>query len=225
MTLLSVSLAVQALAAVFAILIARRRSAYLPAAVALTLIAAINVLERLIAPALDGSPVPYQGLPRLFFHLESASKLAGDAVVAGLAVVVSVGPERRRRAATIVGGVWLLASVVVAGLYPSPLVRGLALARIYFASAMLGICVGTIAMVTWAAKSIAAKRSPGGSDTIALWLLIFDADVALVPFSPLHSAPFSAESYSGVQVLILWVFTVLTAGEVIAWFLIRGSRG
>jgi hypothetical protein len=225
MTLLSLALAAQVLAAVFAVLIARRRVAYVPAAVALAIIAAINVLERLIAPALDGAPVPYQGLPRVFFHLESASKLAGDAVVAGLAVVVAVAPERRSRAVVILGGAWLLASVMVAGLYPSPLVRGLALARIYFASAMLGICVGTIAMVTWAAKSIAAKRSPGGSDTIALWLLIFDADVALVPFSPLRGAPFSAEAYSGVQVLVLWVFTVLAAGEVVAWFLIRGSRG
>ena len=192
---------------------------------ALTLIAAIGVVEKLIAPALDGALVPYQGLPRVLFHLESASKFAGDAVIAGLAVVVAVAPERRRRAVTILGGTWLLAFVVVAALYPSPLVRGLALARIYFASAMLGICVGTIAMVTWAAKCIAAKRSPGGADTIALWLLIFDADVALVPFSPLHSAPFSAESYAGVQVLILWVFTVLAAGEAIAWWLIRGSRG
>jgi hypothetical protein len=225
MTLLSIALAAQVLAAGFAILIARRRSSYLPAAVALALIAAINVLERLIAPTLDGAPVPYQGLPRVFFHIESASKFAGDAVIAGLAVVVAVAPDRRRRAVTTLGGVWLLASVVVAALYPSPLVRGLALGRIYFAFAMLGICVGTIAIVTWAAKSIAAKRSPGGADTIALWLLIFDADVALVPFSPLHGAPFSAGSYSGVHVLILWVFTVLTAGEVIAWLLIRGSRG
>jgi hypothetical protein len=225
MTLLSLALTAQALAAVFALLIARRRSSYLPAAVALTLIAAINVLEKLIAPALDGAPVPYQGLLRVFFHLESASKFAGDAIIAGLAVVVAVAPERRRRAVQLIGGAWLIASVVVAILYPSPLVRGLALGRVYFASNMLGICVGTIAMVTWAAKNIAAKRSPEGADTIALWLLIFDADVALVPFSPLHSAPFSAELYSGVQVLILWVFTVLTAGEVVAWFLIRGSRG
>lgn len=159
MTLLSLALAAQALAAVFAILIALRRNSYLPAAVALALIAGISVLERLIAPTLDGAPVPYQGLPRVFFHLESASRFAGDAVVAGLAVVVAVAPERRRRVVIILGGVWLLASVVVAALYPSPIVRGLALARIYFASAMLGICVGTIAMVTWAAKSIAAKRS------------------------------------------------------------------
>jgi hypothetical protein len=226
MTPLSLALAAQVLAAAFAILIARRRSGYLPAAVALTLIAAIDVLERLLAPTLDGAPIPYQGLARLFFHVETASRFAGDAIIAGLAVVVAVAPEHRRRAMTVIGAVWLLASVIVAALYPSPLVRGPALGRIYFASVMLGICVGTIAMVTWAAKSITAKRSPGGSDTIALWLLIFDANVAFVPFSPLHSAPFSPEGYSGVQVFIIWVFSVLTAGEVIAWRLIlRGSRG
>jgi hypothetical protein len=225
MTPLSAALTVQAFAAVFAILIARRRSSYMPAAVALTLIAAIDILERLMAPTLDAAPTPYQGLARVFFHLETASRFAGDAIIAGLAVVVAVAPERRRLAVTIIGGVWLVASLVVAILYPSPLVRGMALGRIYFASAMLGIAVGTIAMVTWAGKSIATKRSPGGADTVALWLLIFDASVALVPFSPLHSAPFSPEGYSGVQVFIVWVFLLLAAAEVIAWLLIRGSRG
>jgi hypothetical protein len=224
-TPLSIALAAQVVAAAFAMLIGRHRRSYLPAAVALTLIAAVNVFERLIAPTLDSYPAPYQGLPRFFFHLESASRFAGDAVIAGLAVVVAVSPERRRGVVVVVGAVWLLASVVVASLYPSPLVRGMALARIYFASVMLGIGVGTIAMVTWAGKSIALKRSPGGADTVALWLLIFNASVALVPFSPLHSAPFSPEAYTGVQVFIVWVFSLLAAAEVIAWLLIRGSRG
>jgi hypothetical protein len=51
-------------------------------------------------------------------------------VIAGLAVAVAVAPEQRRRAAAAVAGVWLLASVVLAALYPSPLVRGANLQRI-----------------------------------------------------------------------------------------------
>jgi hypothetical protein len=197
----------------------------MPGAVALTLIAAISILSRVIAVAVEGAPVPFEGTARVLFHIESASQLAGDATIAGLALAVAVGLERRRWAVAIVGGVWLLASVVIAALYPSPLVRGAGLARVYFASTVLGLCVATLSLVTRARSSLAVKRSPDGVDLLAITLTLLDATIALVPFSPWRSAPFSAESFSGPQVLIIGVFTIITAVEVVAWLLIRGSHG
>jgi hypothetical protein len=209
MSSLLVADASQVLAAIFAILITRHRRSYLPAAVALTLIATISLVQRAIFAATQGAPVPYEGAARLLFHIDTASHLAGDATIAGLAVVVAVAPERRRRVVAIIAGVWFLASVVVAALYPSPLVRGLGLARVLFASNMLGVCVGTIAMVMWARGKLAAKRSPGAIDMVALTMLIFDAGAAILPFSPWRNAPFSLEAYSGVQGLIIGFFGVI----------------
>jgi hypothetical protein len=218
-----VASAAEVLAAVFAILIARHRRSYMPAAIALTLFPVMSILDGMIAPVLDAAAVPYQGTARLLFHVETALLLGGDATVAGLALVVAVPPDQRRRVVAIVGTVWLLASAVVAVLYPSPLVRGFGLTRIYFASTLLGLCIGTIALVTRVRASIDAKRSPDANDLIALALVVFDASGAGIAFWPVRSGALSAESYSGVQVLIVCVFTVIAIAEVVAWLLIRSS--
>jgi hypothetical protein len=154
-----VATAAQVLAAFFAILIARQRRTYLPAAIALSLAALMGIILGTVSLALQGLPVPYEGGARILFHIATASKLAGDAIIAGLAVAVAVAAERRRLAVGIVGGIWLVASVVIAALYPSPLVRGFGLARVHFASAVLGLCVATIAMVTRTRDAIAASRA------------------------------------------------------------------
>jgi hypothetical protein len=117
--------------------------------------------------------------------------------------------------------VWLLASVVIALPYPSPLVRGLGLARLLLASTMIGLFVGTIAMVSRARASMAAKRSPAGAELVALTLVIFDVAAAVVAFRPGPAAPLSAEAYSGVQLIIICTFTMIFAVEVVAWLLLR----
>jgi hypothetical protein len=221
MTLLLLPTGLQVLAAVFAILIARLRATYLPAAVALTLIPALTILVTVIEILLHGLPVPYEGTARVLFHVEVAAKLAQDAVVGGLAVAVAVGPERRRLLVGCVVGVWVVASVIVAILYPSPLVRGLGLARVYFGSTLLGIAVGTLALVAQTRAGLAEKRSPTGAEMVGLFLVLLSVGVLLVPFSPWRAAPFPAEAFSGVQIFIAIMFGFILGTEVIAWWFIR----
>jgi hypothetical protein len=208
--------AAQVLAAVLAILIARRRSEYVPAAVALTLLAVVNVLNAPIMVALHPLPRPVEDSARLLVYLDGAINLAGYAILAGFCVTISVLPEQRRRAAAIVAAVWLLASVVLAALYPSPLVRDAGLQRVYFAADLTALCVSTIALVTWARAAGAAKRSPGGVHLLAYGLVFLDAAVLLVPFSPWRSVVFGAP-YAGYQVAIAVFFAFVVAAEVIAW--------
>lgn len=183
--LLVAALAAQVLAAVSAIMLARRQADHVPAAVALTLLAAVHVLHTPILAALSPPSVePWQGTARVLVYIDGAIGLADYAIIAGLAVAVAVSRERRRLAVALVGGAWLLASVVLAALYPSPLVRGAGLQRVYFAADLIGLFVATVALITTARNSMAAKESPRVVHLVALGLVTFDAGILLVPFSP-----------------------------------------
>jgi hypothetical protein len=213
----------QAFAAVSAILLARRRAEHVPAAVALAVLAVANILDAPIAAALTPYPVePWQGAGRVLVYLDGALNLADYAAVAGLAVAVAVSPEGRRHAVGIVAVTWLLASFALAAAYPSPMVRGDGLQRVYFAADLIGLFVSTVACVTWARAGIRAERSPSGAQGVALALITLDAAILLAPFSPWRAALFSA-FYGGVQLIIMLFFAVLTAAQVIAWLSI--SRG
>src|SRR5262249_13600694 len=58
----------------------------------------------------------------------------------------------------LVAGAWLLASVVLAALYPSPLVRGERLQRIYLAADLIGLFVAIVALARWARASTLHPR-------------------------------------------------------------------
>lgn len=208
--------AAEVCAAVSALALARRRPAHVPAAVALVVLAALDLLGGPISAALPPTVEPWQGWSRVLVYLDGASNLATIATVAGLAVAVAVSPERRRRAVAIVGAVWLLASVVLSALYPSPLVRGAGLQRIYLAADLIGLFVSTVALITWARAGIAAKRSPDSAPLVAIGLVLLDAAILVTPLSPWRGSVFGA-SFEGVQVEILIVFAALTAAQVIAW--------
>jgi hypothetical protein len=213
----------QALAALSAYMLARRRPGHIPAAVALALLATVNLLDAPIAAALTPARgEPWQGSGRVLVYLDGAINLANDAIVAGLPVAIAVAPERRRRAAAMVAGAWLLASVVLAALYPSPLVRGAGLQRIYIAAELIGLFVATVALITWARAGIAAKRSPEGVHAVALGMTLLDAAILLAPFSPWRAALFEAP-YGGVQLIITAFFAVVTAAQVIAWWTISSG--
>jgi hypothetical protein len=219
----ALALAAQVLAAVSAVLLARRRAGHVPAAVALVLLAAGNLLDVPILAALTPYPVePWEGASRALVYVDGALSLSYYAIVAGLPVALAASPERRRFAVAIVAGVWLLASVVLAALYPSPIVRGASLQRVYFAADLIGLFVATIAILTRGRANIAAKRSPDAAFALALSMATFDAGILLVPFSPWRLDLFGS-SYFGPQLVVMVFFAVVTAVQVIAWKLSRGS--
>jgi hypothetical protein len=96
-------------AAISAVALARRRPAHAPAAVALTMLAAVPLLDGPIVGALTPPSVePWQGWHRVLVYFDGALNLSTIAATTGLAVAVAVTPERRRRVVAIVGAVWLL---------------------------------------------------------------------------------------------------------------------
>lgn len=209
--------AAQALASVSALVLARRRQEYRPAAVALVLLAVVNLLDAPTAAALAPLPRPIEGGARVLVYLDGAINLANYAVIAGFAVAIAVSQARRRAAVSAVAGVWLVASVVLAAMYPSPLVRGDGLQRVYFATDLIGLFVSTVALITSGRASIAAKKSPNGPYALALSLAALDAAILLAPFSPWRADLFSMP-YGGIQVAITILFAVITTAQVTTWF-------
>jgi hypothetical protein len=151
---------IEACAAASAVAVAHRRPGYVSAAVALVVLAAIDLLDGLTLAALAPMPRPIEGPARVLVYLDGAFNLATSATVAGLAVTIASTPERRRRAVAIVAAAWLLASVVLAALYPSPLVRGEGLQRIYVGADLIGLSVASVALVGRGQQLWAEKRSP-----------------------------------------------------------------
>jgi hypothetical protein len=206
----------QVCAALSAVALARRRPAHIPAAVALALLAAANLLDAPILAVLTPYPVePWQGAARVLVYLDGAAQLGMGAVVAGLMVAVCVSPERRRRAVAIVAGVWLLASTVLAALYPSPLVRGPGLQRVYLAADLIGLFVSIVTLARWA-RWARGRESPSSAHLVAIGLVFLDLGILLFPYSPWRGSLF-ADRYDVVQVMIVVVFAALAALQGILW--------
>jgi hypothetical protein len=207
----------EVLAAATAVALARRQRGHRPAAVALVALSAGSILHALTAAALTPYQAePWEGSARLLVYLDGALTLAADAALAGFAIAVAVSPERQRRVAAITIAVWLAASVVLGALYPSPLVRGASLQRVYFAAELITLFVATGAIVTWARAGIAAKRSPSGVQTLALGMVLLDGAILLAPFSPWRLDLFSVP-FGGIQLVITIFFAVVATAQVIAW--------
>jgi hypothetical protein len=167
--------------------------------------------------------MPLEGSARGLVYLDGAMTLAGSAILAGLALAIAVPPERRRLAIGVVAGAWLLTSIALAALYPSPLVRGAGLQRIYFAADLVGLLVAAGAVFVRGEANIAAKRSPDSAFIVALGLVLLTGGLLFAPFSPWRAALFDAP-YFGPQLVIMVVFTVLAAAQVVAWK-VRSSSG
>jgi hypothetical protein len=216
--------AAQALAAVAAVVLARRHAPHRPAAVALVLLAAVNILDAPVVAALRPLPRPIEGGARVLVYLDGAINLAGYAILAGLPVVLAVDPKRRRRAFVGVAGVWLAASVVLAALYPSPYVRGPGLQQVYVAADFVALAFAALALIHEARTDIAARRSPSTASMLATALVLLDGGILVAPFSPWRGDVF-VEPYFGPQLVLAAMFFLIAATEVIAWKLITSSRG
>ncbi len=223
MNLEDIAKATQIAAAVSSIALARRRARHIPAAVALVVLAAIPLLRRPLSDALAPLPRPVEGAARVLIYADGAAELATCAVIAGLAVAVAASAEHRRRVAAGAVALWALASIALGALYPSPLVRGESLQRVYFAIDLFGLFVSAAAIAVWTQRRLAAKRSPDSSSIIAVCLIALDGAILLAPFSPFRAELFGSD-FSGIQVIVAMFFAAFTVAQVIAWrFSSRGS--
>jgi hypothetical protein len=217
MNLLAIVKVTQIAAAVSSIALARRRAEHVPAAVALVALTGVALARGPLNAVLPAPSVePWQGAARVLVYLDGAAEMASYATIAGLAVAVAVGAAHRRRALALAVAAWALASVVLGALYPSPLVRGAGLQRVYFAADLIGLFVSAVALVGWAQRNIAAKRSPDSASMVALSLVALDGAILLAPFSPWRGVLFGSD-FSGIQVIITMFFATFAVVQVIAW--------
>ena len=215
--LLAVAKVAQIAAAASSIALARRRAEHVPAAVALVVLTVLSLGRGTLNAALPVcSGEPWQGAARVLVYVDGAAEMATYATIAGLAVAVAAGARRRRRAVAVTVAAWALASIVLGALYPSPIVRGVGLQKVYFVADLFGLFVSAVALVGWAQRGIAAKRSPDSSSMVALSLVALDGAILLAPFSPWRGALFGSD-FAGIQVIVALFFAVFTAAQVIAW--------
>jgi hypothetical protein len=217
MSMQAAAYAAQVLAALAAVLLARRHAPHRPAAVALVLLAASNVGHAHVSATLTPYSVePWRGFARVLVYLDGALGLTSYAILAGLPIALAAPPERRRRAGLIVAGVWLLASVVLAALYPSPYVRGAGLQQVYVAADFVALAVAALALLTEARADIAARRSPSSSSAVATAFVLIDGGLLVAPMSPWRGDVF-VTPYFGPQLVIAVLFSIIAATELVAW--------
>jgi hypothetical protein len=164
-----------ALAAVLAVVLAYRRAEHRPVAAFLVAMVAIDVGRLYLRNAFHlDVPGPYVGAQRIAFHGDEAGFLAWPAGLAALALAVFEG---RRRPWPPVAA-WAVVWVALVALYPSDLVRGDGLRRVYFAAFLTGLVVVVATLVRWTAK----KAKPS-SEHAVLFLLLAAECVRVVSFS------------------------------------------
>lgn len=196
--------------AILAVLLARRRPEHRPASVTLVVLivagAARVLLYEALPPPGDG---PIMGAARRLVYLDGALQLATGAAIVGLAVAVST--ETPRRAVAAVVAAWALASIALAVAYPSPLVRGAGLARVYLAANLTGLLVSLAVLARW----VLLHRTPSTAHAVAIVLVFMDLAVLLVPYGPWRNGLFGP--YESVQVMVLVVFAAIAAVQGVLW--------
>src|SRR5262249_21925339 len=160
-------------AAVSAVVVARRRKDYWPAALALLALLVANV----VAVPLDAALKPYQtdpweGWKRVVVWIDGAVLLSSPATLAALCTAIT--SHHPRRAVAIVVAVWALASIALGAAYPHPFVRGESFGRILIAADLLGLLVSFGAIFTWGFR----HRPP--SSALAAALALICADLAIL---------------------------------------------
>jgi hypothetical protein len=214
--LLSIAKGTQIAAAISSLALARRRAEHVPAAIALVVIALVALARGPLNEALPPTVEPKQGAQLVLIWVDGAAELGTYATIAGLACAVAVSQKHRRRALALAVALWAFASIALGAMYPSPLVRGASLQRVYFAADLIGLFVSAVALVSWAQRNMAAKRSPDTAAVIALGLVALDASILLAPFSPWRGELYGSD-FSGIQLIIAVFFATFAIVQVIAW--------
>lgn len=193
--------ALAVLAAVLAVLLARRRAEHRPIAVFLVSMAAIDLARLGLAHLVDfaAAPRPHVGLVRLAFHVDELGFLAWPAGLVALALVVFAG--RRPWPAAVA---WVATWAGLVALYPSDLVRGPGLARVYLATFLCSLAVYVAALAQWGAK----RAAPNSAHAV---LLVLGA-VELARLAPFYGSVFERwATYAGPTNVVL--YAVLAAVE------------
>lgn len=137
-------------AALLAFVLARRRAEHRPIALFLGAMVAIDVARLYLRGAFGlDLPGPYTGVRRVAFHLDEAGFLAWPAGLIALVVTLFTG-----RRPWFVLAAWAGVCVTLIALYPSDLVRGASLQRIYmtaYLGALLAVIVGGL---SWGARRL-----------------------------------------------------------------------
>jgi len=210
------ALASEALAASAAWVLTRRRAEHKPAALALTLLLCAHAANAPVNAALTPhSAAPWEGAARLLVYLQGALVLASVAIVPGLALAVFLSPGRRRCAVRLVLGTWALASIVLAVLYPSPIVRGPSLGRLYLAAELASLFIAIVALLQWA-RWAKGRASPGSAHAVAIALLVLDIGTLISPYAPRRLGTFPAP-VEVIQIEIIGIFAAIAVCEVIVW--------
>jgi hypothetical protein len=165
----------QVLAAAMAVTLARQQPEHRPAAWFLGTMAAVDLGRLALTRAVDfaTAPRPHVGAVRLAFHVDQEGFLAWPAGLAALALVV-FGARRAWPAL----GAWAVLSATSIALYPSPLVRGEGLQRIY-----LGAHLGALFVVVATFAAWRVRKAVPGSAHAALFVLATIELVRLAPFN------------------------------------------
>lgn len=212
--LLASAIVAECAAASVAVLLARRRAEHLPAAWSLALLAAVGILRRLLAPHVSSTldAPPAEGAARLAVYIDGAAVLAAVAALPALAL--SSTSRHPRRAVAGVALSWALASALLAAAYPSPMVRGAALARVYLAADLAALLVTVASLL-----SLPIRRAPATSAArVALYLAAADVAILLVPLSPWRAGVFAfGARWDLVQVMIAATMAFLSLYQVKQW--------
>src|SRR5262249_6607385 len=152
-------------AAMTAIPLARKRAEHTPAAVAQVCFAVADLswfpLNGILSPV---SVEPWHGPALIAVYVDGAAVLSQFANLPALALAAGEPPGKRLRAAAPVIGAWVVASVVLGTLYPSPLVRGDGLRRVYLAADLICLFVTVVALATFYRRG----QTPTTSHAVAM---------------------------------------------------------
>jgi hypothetical protein len=191
-----------------------------PAAWALTLLFLAHVIRAPVQNALTPQPeAPWEGAARLLVYLDGALVFASIAIVPGLACAVFLSPGRRRAGVRLVAVAWALASIVLAALYPAPIVRTPSLGSVYLAAELAGLFVALAVFIPWA-RWAKGRESPGSAQGIGIALWVLDLATLVTPYAPRRRGFFPAP-VEVIQIEIIVIFAAIAAVEGILWRLNR----
>jgi hypothetical protein len=139
------------LAAILAVMVARRRAEHRPVALFLGVMVAVDLarLARRYLYPLEALPRPHVGLARLAFHADEAGFIAWPFGLAALALVIF---GARRPWTVLVAYLATVAGLIA--LYPSPYVRGEGLQRVYLAAYLGSFLAYGAALARWTARRV-----------------------------------------------------------------------
>jgi hypothetical protein len=211
MTLLGATRAALVLAAVAAVLVARRRADHRPIAAFLVATVVANTTRAALAayvfgPAradmraagLDPTQVPFTGGARLAAWVEMGAFLIWPAGIAAMVIAVYL-----RRRPWLIAVAWALAAFAMG--YAYPLTRGDVLRRCYLAAELAGLAVAVGTIATWFPRR-AVPTLPIG---VALCIVVVELGSLIGPYL---GNPFATWERAQALYLVLYLAIVVLQG-------------